>query len=86
MKKAVSLAVIALTFMASSGFAMCGTISYAGDRFYIQMGGASAQLVARDSWIGKPLRDLQRSIGTEVCVEGEWVNNYVFDVWRVDKR
>lgn len=85
MKKTVVMLSLALScFAPAVANAICGEISFEEGRFYINMGNASANLVAHDTVFFKPRRDLMNVVGTQACVEGDWVNDYVFNVLRVN--
>ncbi len=86
MKKIILAALLGVTCFANMAFAdqICGEISQGNGNFYINMGNSSAQLYARNTFISKPLRDLQNAVGTNVCLAGDWENNYLFVVTRVN--
>lgn len=88
MKKSIMVtALFAITSSASlaSAEVICGEISESEGRLYITMGNTQAQLAAEDGWIFKPKTELERAVGSEACLAGDWISDYVFSVIRVDR-
>lgn len=85
MKKIIISIVFLVLMIAQASFGICGNISKSSGRFYISMaGGGNAQLYARDTIFFKPLSKLETRVGHYTCLDGEWINSYLFEVIRVN--